>query len=216
MNVFYGVFRRLALIIAGAYGLVALFFLIVSEDLPDYQLFTVYDKAMIHLLTPLFLLFSCRVEAVMSSTMTIRLGSRRRTLAVRLALHTACAVFCSILWLAMTNLCAILRYQTPLVRPGNIRVLIILCYIPLWLLLAEVSVLIGKFLPPKVAVLSYAAGYLIFTVELLSLTRLLPGKIGLIFTWFYHGYIGVAVLCLWCVILARVLAGICRREDMLA
>lgn len=226
MKVYYGALRRLTFIIAVAYGLIALFFLIISEDQREYQLLAVYDKALVYLLTPLFLLLSCRVEAVMGSTMAIRLGSRRRVLAVRLALHGMCAVFCSILWLAVTNLCAglyylavtnlcaVRRYLPLLLRSGNISALTILCYIPLWLLLAEVSVLIGKLMPPKTAALSYAAGYLIFMVELMSLTRVLPRMIGLLFTWFYRGYIGAAALCVWCVILAAVLVRVCEREDI--
>ena len=187
----------------------------VSEDLPGYQLLAVYDKVMIYLLTPLFLLLSCRVEAVIGPILTIRLGNRRRALAARLVLHGMCAVFCSVLWLVITNLCAVLRYQMPLLCPGDFGTLVILRYIPLWLLLVEMSMLIGKLLPPKVAVLSYAAGYLIFTVELLSLSVLLPPQFGLLFSWFYRN-IGGFALCLWCIILTAVLGRVCGREDILA
>ena len=214
MKVYCAAFRRLAFIIAVIYGVIALFLLIVSEDQREYQLLTVYDKGLVYLLTPLFLLLSCRVEAVMGATLVVRLGSRRRVLAVRLALHGMCAVFCAVLWLAMMNLCAVLRYQALLLRFGDTGALTVLCYIPLWLLLAEVSVLIGKLMPPKTAALSYAAGYLIFTVELMSLTRVLPRIIGLLFTWFYRGYTGAAALCIWCIILAAVLVRVCEREDM--
>ena len=226
MKVYCGAIRRLTFIIAITYGLIAMFFVIVSEDQREYQLLAVYDKVLVYLLTPLFLLLSCRVEAVMGANMSIRLGSRRRVLAIRLALHGMCAVFCSILWLTVTNLCAapyylaltnlsaVLRCLPLLLRFGNNGALTTLCYIPLWLLLAEVSLLIEKLMPPKTAALSYAAGYLIFMVELMSLTRVLPRMIGLLFTWFYRGYIGEVALCVWCVILAAVLVRVSEREDI--
>ncbi|MCM1024863.1 MAG: hypothetical protein NC432_00365 [Roseburia sp.] len=213
MSAFYRTLRRPAQIVSGAYGLTALFFLSVSGDFADYRLLAVYDKIMIYLLTPLTLLLFCRVETVMRPTLTIRLGSRRRALAVCLALQGACAAFCSLLWLAMTDLCAFLRYQTPLFCPGDAGSQVILRYILLWLLLAEISLLIGKLLPRQTAALSCAAGYLLFAAELLSLSTLLPPHIGLLFSWFYRKA-GGAVLCFWCAVLAAVLVCICDREDI--
>lgn len=213
MTAYYRAFQRLALIVASAYGLMALFFLLTSENLSNYQLLAVYDKIMIYLLTPLLLLLSCRVESVMGPTLAIRLGSRRRVLAACLALHGVCAVFCSLLWLTMTNVCAILRYRAPLLCLENTEALVILRYIPLWLLLVEMSILIGKLLPHKTAALSYAAGYLIFTVELLSVSILLPPQLGLLFSWIYRKA-GTSVLWLWCTVLTAVLVHICDKEDM--
>lgn len=214
MTAYHRAFRRLALIVAGIYGLTALFFLTVSENLPNYQLMSVYSKVMIYLLTPLYLLLSCRVEAVMGTTLAVRLRSRWRTMAVRLTLHGVCAVFCSVVWLAVTNLCAVLRYQTPLLCPGDTGALVILHYIPLWLFLAELSILIGKLLPLKTIAFSYAAGYLVFAVELLAVSVLLPPQIGLMFSWLYRNS-GDFALWLWCAALAAVLTRICGREDLL-
>lgn len=213
MTAYYRAFRRSALMIAIAYGLIALFFLLFSEDLSNYQFLAAYDKIMIYLLTPLLLLLFCRVETVIGPTLTIHLGSRRRALAVCLVLHGVCAVFCSVLWLAMTNVCAILRYRTPLLCLEGTEVLVILRYIPLWLLLAEMSILIGKFLPHKTSALSCAAGYLIFAVELLSVSILLPPQLGLLFSWFYRT-MGSLALYLWCAVLTAILVCICDREDI--
>ena len=213
MTAYCRAFRRPALIIAGVYGLTALFFLLSSENLSGYQLLAVYDKIMIYLLTPLLLLLSCRVETVMGPTLAVRLGSRRRALAVCLALHGVCAVFCALLWLAITNVCAILRYRMPLLLLEDTKVLVVLRYIPLWMLLAEITILLGRFLPHKSSALSCAAGYLIFAVELLSVSSLLPPQLGFLFSWVYRTA-GWLVLCLWCAVLTAVLVRICDREDI--
>ena len=213
MTACFRAFRRSALLAAAAYGGIALFFLLTGEDLSGCRFLAVYDKIMIYLLTPLLLLLTCRAEAVMLPARMIRLGSRRRALAVRLALHGLCAAFCALLWLVLTNICAILRYQTPLLCCGDTEVLVILRYAPLWLLLAEVSVLIGKLMPHKTSALSCAAGYFVFAVELLAVSRLLPPRLGLLFSWFYREWGGLA-LCLWCALLAAVLVRVCDREDV--
>lgn len=211
MTAYAGAFQRLALTVAGAYGTISFLFLAISKDVSAYQLLAIYDKVLVYLLTPLFLLLSCRGEAVMKPLLVIRQGSRRRALAARLFLHVMCAVFCTLLWLVFTNLWAVLRYRTVLDSSSILR------YAPLWLLLVELAVLMGRFFPPKAAILSHGVAYLFFTVELLSLSRLLPGKIGLLFSWFYQGQgVGIAALCVWCIILAVILARLYNREDILA